>query len=127
MAALAGTSGLVKIAANTVALMDHWEVNPQADILDITSFGDTWHNKLAGLKDWTAKISGKYDHTDTNGQAAIWTAFLAGTSVTPRFTIDGTHYLSGNALIKSFGPKVAVDGLEEIEIVFEGIAALAYT
>jgi predicted secreted protein len=127
MAALAGTSGTVKIATQVVALMDHWEVNPDAAILDITSFGDAWHNKIAGLKDWTAKIGGKYDHTDTNGQAALWTAFLAGTSVTPRFGIDGTHYLSGNALIKSFGPKVSVDGLEEIEIEFEGIAALAYT
>jgi predicted secreted protein len=127
MAALAGKDGLVKISTNTVALMDSWEVNPDADILDITSFGDQWKVKLAGLKNWTAKISGKVDFTDTNGQLALWTAFLNGTSVTPRFHLDGTHYLSGTAFVKAFGPKVGVADSEQVEITLEGSGSLAYT
>ena len=61
MAALVGYNGAVKIGANTVALMDSWELSPTANVMDITSFGDSWKVKLSGLKDWTAKVSGQYD------------------------------------------------------------------
>lgn len=126
MAALAGNGGLVKIGTNTVALMDSWELSPSADMLDITSFGDSWKNKIAGLKDWNAKISGKYDMTDINGQAALWTAFLNGTTVSLKLYVDDTHYLSGSAFVKSMSPKVGVADVESVDIELDGAGAVAY-
>ena len=61
MAALVGFEGSVKIGANAVALLDSWEFSPSANMYDDTSFGDSWKKKVAGLKDWTAKVSGRYD------------------------------------------------------------------
>lgn len=127
MAALVGYSGAVKIGANTVALMDTWELSPTANIYDITSFGDTWKTKLGGLKDWTAKVSGKYDFTDTNGQEALWTAFLAGTTVSVELDVDGTHHFTGSAFVKTPPIKVGVDATISVEFDLEGSGALAYS
>lgn len=126
MAALVGFNGNVKIGTATVALMDSWELSPTANIYDITSFNDAWKTKLGGLKDWTAKASGKYDLTDTNGQNAIWTAFINGTTVSLELDVDGTHKFTGTAFVKSPPIKVGVDAAETIEFDFEGSGAITY-
>jgi|SRR5579885_2138877 len=124
MAALAGKDGLVKIGTNTVALMDSWEVNPSADMLDITSFGDDWKTKIAGLKDWSAKVSGNFDYTDTDGQVALVTAFINGTTVTLKLYTDDTHYVTGSAFVTSFPIKVGVSDKETVEFDLDGTGAL---
>ena len=126
MAALVGYNGAVKIGANSVALMDSWELSPSANVMDITSFGDSWKVKLSGLKDWTAKVSGKYDFTDTNGQMALWTAFLNGTTVSLELDVDGSHKFTGTAFVKSPPIKVGVDATESVEFDLEGSSALVY-
>ena len=126
MAALVGYSGNVKIGANAVALLDSWELSPSANILDNTAFGNAWKVKVSGLKDWTAKVSGRYDFTDTNGQMALWTAFLNGTSVSLELDVDGTHKFTGTALVKSPPIKTGVDALISVEFDLEGISALVY-
>jgi predicted secreted protein len=127
MAAVVGFSGSVKIGANTVALLDNWELNPSADVLDKTSFGESWKTKIVGLKDWTAKASGKYDFTDTNGQLAIWTAFLNGTTVAVHFSPNGTSDFTGSAFVKSPPIKSAVDATVSVDFEFEGTGALTFT
>ena len=126
MAALVGYNGNVKIGANTVALMDSWELSPTANVMDITSFGNAWKVKLSGLKDWTAKVSGQYDLTDTNGQMALWPAFLNGTTVSLELDVDGTHKFTGTAFVKSPPIKVGVDAVESIEFDLEGSGSLTY-
>lgn len=127
MAALAGTGGSVKVGANTVALIKDWEISPSSNIMDITSFGDTWKNKLAGLFDWTAKISGFYDFTDTNGQKALWDAFTGGTTVSLVLYTDTTGNITGTALLKSVPIKVGVDATADVEFDLEGISAPTLT
>lgn len=127
MAALTGFGGNVKVGSNVVALMNNWEANPTANILDKTSFGDSWKTKNAGLKDWTAKAGGKFDFTDTNGQMALYNAYLNGTPVTLNLYADGTHFWSGSAFVKTLPVKAAVDADIEIEFDFEGTGPLAYS
>jgi predicted secreted protein len=127
MAAIVGLTGSVLIGANTVALLNDAEITPSADILDKTSFGDTWKTKLSGLKDWTAKASGSFDFTDTNGQKALWDAFVNGTTVSLKLTPDGTQNFTGTALVKSPPIKTSVDALVSVEFDFEGTGALTYS
>lgn len=126
MAALVGFGGNVKVGANAVALMDNWELNPSANMLEKTSFQESWKTKLAGLKDWSAKASGRYDFTDTNGQLALWNAFINGTTVAVSFLVDATHHLDGTAFVKSPPIKAGVDALIDVEFDLEGTGPLVY-
>ncbi len=126
MAAVVGFEGSVKIGANTVALLNEWELNPTSDILDTTAFGNSWKEKLAGLKDWTVKASGFYDFTDTNGQKALWDAFNNGTTVSLVLSPDGTQTFTGSALVKSPPIKSSVDSTVSVEFDLEGTGALTY-
>ena len=127
MAALAGKGGLVKVGANTVAHINDWELSPSSNIMDITSFGDTWKNKLAGLFDSTTKCSGFYDMSDTNGQKALWDAFTGGTTVSVVLYTDTTGNIAVTSLVKSVPIKAAVDSTVEVEFDFEGVAAPVLT
>lgn len=127
MAALVGYQGAVKVGSNTVVLMDSWEFAPSSNVMDITSFGQSWKTKLAGMKDWTAKLSGKYDFTDTNGQFALWTAFLNGTSVSIDLFTDSIGNISGTAFVKAINPKVGVDAVVTVDIDLEGSGAPTLT
>lgn len=126
MTAVVGFEGHVKIGTHVVVLLNSWELSSSADILDITSFGDDWKNKLAGLKDWNAKASGQYDFSDTDGQKAIWDAFLAGSTVGLELSPDGTQKFTGNAYIKSPPIKAGVADTVTVEFDFEGNDAITY-
>ena len=125
---LVGLGGSVKIGANSVASLDNWKVSINKSILDTTSFGDTWNSNLTGLKSWSATASGKFVIvTDTNGQAALQTAFLAGTDVALKLYVDSTHYYSGNAHIGKLDIDASVPELIKISFEFTGNGALGYT
>jgi predicted secreted protein len=126
MAAVVGYEGSVKIGTFTVVLLNSWELSPSSDILDITSFGDDWKVKLAGLKDWTAKASGQFDFSDTNGQLAVWTAMLNGSTVSLVLSPDGTQTFTGTAYVKAVSPKAGVADVVSVDIDLEGTDQLSY-
>jgi predicted secreted protein len=126
MSAVVGYEGSVKIGTFTVVLLNSWELSPSSDILDITSFGDDWKNKIAGLKDWSAKVSGQFDFSDTNGQLALWTAFLNGSTVSLVLSPDGTQTFTGTAFVKAVSPKAGVADVVSVDIDLDGNDAIAY-
>jgi predicted secreted protein len=126
MAILAGNAGSLKLGANTVLEIKNWKVDPKSDLKDSTSFGDTWKEQVLALKSWTASAEGSYDITDTNGQLALHTAALAGTSVTPKFYVDSTHYYSGTAFV-NISISAPVDDIVKVSYSFEGSGALSYS
>ena len=82
-AEVAGYVNRVKILAGAVAMagagsptgsyiegVDNSTFSLLCDLLEITAFGDSYKNRLAGLKDGSMSISGNYDSADT-GQTAI--------------------------------------------------------
>lgn len=79
----AGYINRVKILAGTVAMVgagsptgayiegvDNSTFSLLCDLLEISAFGDTYKNRIAGLKDGSMTISGNYDSAD-GGQTAI--------------------------------------------------------
>lgn len=127
MAALAGDNAKVVIGSAEPVLLNNWEVTPGAKDLDTTSFGDGWETNIMGLKNWTAKVMGHFDYSDTTGQKALVDAFIAGTSVTLKLYTDSTKYCSGSAFVTSLPIKAPVDGLVDVEIDFKGSGQLDFS
>lgn len=127
MAALAGLSGSVKVGANTVAEIGDWSLDIGLDSHEVSAFGDSWKRYVAGLKGWSGSASGRWDMTDTNGQAALQGALLGGTTVSLKLYVDSTHYYSGTAYITGSTPAASVSGTVDVEFSFTGTGALSYT
>jgi len=128
MAALQGKNAAVKNGANTIAEMDEWTFTPSIAMHEKSKFGDSAKNFLTGLVDGTISLKGRHDQTDTLGQAALWTAFLAGTTVTIYMETDatGNHGYTVTALIKDLQIKAAVAGLVDITINLQADGLPAY-
>lgn len=127
MTALAGIGGAFKVGTNTVAEVDKWSLDIAAELLETQSFGDTWKEKIAGLKEWSASGEGRWDMTDTAGQKALQDAILGGTTVAVRFYVDADTYYSGNAFVKQVSPGAELNGTVDVSFSLEGTGALTYT
>jgi predicted secreted protein len=127
VAQFAGKDGALKIGANTVAEIDDWSLDINLDNADITKFGDQWKVKLTTLKSWSGKAKGRFDQTDTNGQAALQSALLGGTTVAIKFFANATANYNGTAFCKAIHPKATVGGVVEVDFDLEGTGALTYT
>jgi len=125
MAVLKGNAASLKIGANTVAEMQNWELSVEQEFADTTSFLDTFREQTPTFATWTATASGKMDQSDTTGQVALQTAWLAGSTVTPLFYIDGSHKYTGLAYV-SATVGAAVDGIVEVNFSFQGAGTLTY-
>jgi len=126
VAVLKGNAGSVKLSTNTVAELQSWELQVQQEFQDTTSFLDTFREQTPTFATWTASASGNMDTSDTQGQVALQAAWLAGSTVTPRFFVDGTHYFSGLAYV-SATVGAAVDGMVTVQYSFTGAGTLSYT
>jgi predicted secreted protein len=125
VAVIKGNAGSIKLSTNVVAEMKEWSVEVAQEFVDTTAFGDTMREQTATFASWSGSGSGSYDITDTNGQLALQTAWLAGTTVTPRFYVDTTHYYTGLAYVNA-SISAAVDGVVSVSYTFTSAGALTY-
>lgn len=125
MAVIKGNAGSIKLSTNVVAEMKEWSVEVAQEFVDTTAFGDTMREQTATFASWSGSGSGSYDIADTNGQLALQTAWLAGTTVTPRFYVDTTHYYTGLAYVNA-SISAAVDGVVSVSYTFTSAGALTY-
>jgi predicted secreted protein len=122
--ALAGKSGAVKLSANKVAEISNWSLDLGADDIDITSFDSNgWKEYLAGLKEWSGSIEGNLKTNDTNGQKAIFNAWLAGTPLTFTFEVSSGVTFQGSAFVKP-SIEVPVDDKATFSCDIQGTGAL---
>lgn len=70
-------------------------------LLEVTEYGDTAMKRIAGLFDTPMTVSGHRKYADA-GQAALLTAFLAGTPVWMRRLHNGTNGFKVQCLVGSF-------------------------
>jgi len=126
MAVLAGNAGAFKLTTNTVAELDNWTLDVSTGLEETQSFGDTWKERTATIREWSGTASGRFDSSDTNGHAALQTAFLGGTTVTGRFYINGTNYFSGTAFVQA-SLTAPENGLITVNYTITGTGALSYT
>ena len=128
--AMKGKSFVAKTGADGVTWYDIDELNEASmnvagENIDITKFGDDFVNRIQGIKDCTYSISGFYDPADTNGQLAMWTAFLADTDIWIAFLSDGSAGFEQEVKVSSFEISTSVDGAVEVSIELEGTGAIA--
>lgn len=102
--ALPGHGASFLIGANTVAELNSITNAFTGDSLDVTNFSSTGvRSFIAGLRSGTMNIAGFYDPTDTNGQVAMMTAFLAGSALsTCKFLTNGTNGFSADAIVTNY-------------------------
>ena len=122
--ALAGNAASFGLGSNLVAELTSVSNTFTGDTLDVTSFDDgALRVFIAGLRSGSVDISGFYDPTDTNGQVAMFTAFLAGTKLVttqqPTFLVDGTNGFSADGVISSYAVSATVDGLVEFSATIQ--------
>jgi len=125
MAILAGNAGSFKLSTNTVLEIDTWTLDISTGLEETQSFGDTWKERTATIKEYSGTAAGRYDDTDTTGHVALNTAVLGGTTVAARFYIDGTNYYSGNVFVQA-SLNVTENGLVTVSYSFTGTGALTY-
>ena len=128
--AVAGKNGKVIIGESgnqKVAAIKNWSLELSLETLETTALGDDWKNYITGLKEWTASSEGDYEvPTDTQGQAALQEAYLAGTIVTVKLYVDGTNYYQGTAYISSLSIEDPVDDVVSISLELTGTGELSF-
>ena len=111
MATHSGSSGLVKVASNTVAEVTSWSLDQTNTLIEDTAMGDSARTYLAGLDEASASVECFWDETDTNGQIAL----SPGSSVTlvlyPEGADSGDYYYTGTALVTSHSVTGSFDGM----------------
>lgn len=124
--ALKGKSVVVEVSTDDVTYSTVAEINDvdtpfEADNIDVTTFGDSYIERIQGLKDASWSLSGFYDPTDTNGQVAIRSAWAGDTTLYARVSYDGgVTTFKQQVKVSSFGISAAVDGAVEVSIDLEG-------
>lgn len=127
MAKLTGSAGNVKISTNAVAEMTKWSLSYGPNLQDGAAFGDSWEEKDAGIRKWSGSFSGYAVDTDTNGQDALRTAALNGTSVSLRLYTGAATYYSGTAFIEISHEADESSATQAVSYSFTGSGALSYT
>jgi predicted secreted protein len=115
------------VGANLVANVDVWALTQKAAVKDTTAFGASgaWQANTMTLKNWTAKVDGRVDPSDTLGQLVLLNGL--GTTVALKLSVDGTHFWSGNAIITAADPKSNVNDVATISYSFTGTGACTLT
>jgi predicted secreted protein len=125
--AIAGKGGSVKLTANTVADVTSWTVDIAIDMLDSTSLGDDWREYVAGLAGATGSVECNWAvATDTNGQTALQTAALAGSTVTLNLYTNDSNYYSGSAYVSNVNVADPVDDLVTATFDFQYTGTVSY-
>jgi len=120
-----GYKGSVTVGAADVGSASAWSLDMQAGDTDTTTFADDgWSSSCVGLKSWSGSITCTFTAGADTGEAAIVTAFEAGTAValdliTGATTGTAGHY-SGNADITGFPVASEVSGCIIVTFTFKG-------
>ena len=131
MAELVLTDAFVSIGA--VDLSDHVRqvtINYGADIEDSTAMGDTAHERLGGLIDWSVDLEFNQDYAASEVDVTLFA--LVGTSAalvlrpTSAAASATNPEYTGNAILESYNPiQGAVGGIAVAPVTFQGNGALA--
>lgn len=127
MATYQGFNGSVKVGSNAVAEISEFTLDVSRDTVETQSFGDTWKEMTTTLASWSGTFRGRWDMTDTNGQAALQSALTGGTSVSLSLLTAASKTYSGTAFITAISTGAAVDGVVEADFSFAGSGSLSYS
>lgn len=129
MAAYLGKNGSVRVGATKITLIDSWSINPSVEIVDITSYGSTFKNKVQTIRDWKASFTMTLDRSDA--QQVNILSDLEGSStdagnIALRFYTSSAAYWSGNGLVAGITINSKVSDKVSVSVNVEGNGALTY-
>lgn len=128
---LKGKSFAIKVSTttggtyNAVANMNSASMNRSGENLDITTFTQSYINRLQGLKDCSYSVSGFHDAGDTNGQTVIETAFENDSDLFVQFLPNGTAGWKQQVRVASIDIDVDVAGVVSKSYSLEGTGAIS--
>lgn len=129
MAVHSGTQGSViyqtsnGTAGTLIGGMKSWTITVEAEELDTSSFGQSWRNFDAGIKQWGGTFEGNKD-TSNSQQQALWTNLLAGTKAEATFYLGTVQRYYGTIIVISEEPTQAFDNFGETTYTFRGDGTL---
>ena len=105
---LTGSTAMVAGTGAKILGVDNSSFGKLCEILDITSFGDTYKKRMAGIKDTSLSISGNVYTGDTTGQAVL----IPGDSIYIGTMPQGAAVagLQIPAIVQSFETSIDVNG-----------------
>jgi hypothetical protein len=122
--------GQIKNGANSIALVKDHDLTLPAEMYDITAMGGSSGSPakvfIPGLLDATVKVNATYDFTDTNGQLALFNAWLNGTLLTMTVSPNGTNNFSITAYVKQIDVKTAVNAADSVAFDLQCTGAVSY-
>lgn len=118
---LSGSSAMTSSTGEKVNGADNSSMNKMAELLEISQFGDSYRDRIVGLKDTNVTLSGNYDPDDTNGQDVLddpgAEVFIG---LYPKGTTETGKQV--NALIESFEISSDATGKQTFSCTLQGIA-----
>ena len=122
MATHVGTSGVVKVGADTVAEVTGFTIDQSADVVEDTSLTDTSKSYLSLRNDATGTIECHWDETDTNGQGALTIGANVTLNLYPEGADSGDTYYTGTAIVTGLSQSVSLDGVisRTVNVQFSG-------
>lgn len=126
MATYTGKDGVMEVGGTVVGEMRSFSIDAQADTLDDTVMGDDWKTHKAMHKSWSGEAMVLHDPADAGQVACAIGDSIAGEWF-PSGEDAGATALSGTATITGRRVNTSYDGLEELNITFEGNGALTET
>lgn len=124
MATHAGSEGIVKVGANTVAEVRSYSIEESADTLEQTTMGNSARQYRPSLTSWSGSIDVYWDETDTTGQGALTVGSEVTLNVYPEGADTGDTYYYGSCIVTGVSRSGAFDGMVEASISVQGDGAL---
>lgn len=126
MANHAGSEGVIKIGANTIAEVRDWTLNEAGDQIEDTTMGDTARTRIAGLTDASGTINCFWDETDSTGQGAMTINASVALKLYPEGAASGDTYASLTAFINTIDRSATFDGMVEASFSFVSNGAVTW-
>ena len=126
MAKLAGKNFKLKVAITSGGTYTQalggadGTMNLSATNLDTSEFGDTFMERLQGLKDASWDFKGFYNAADTTGQGVIQNAFLTDGPLFVQFLPNGTAGFQQQVVVSKYAVGAPVNGVCSLDLTFEG-------
>ena len=117
-------AGVTAMAAGTGAKIlgvDSASYGNLCDILEVTSFGDAYKKRMAGLKDTSFSISGNIYTGDTTGQAVLVPGSTIFIGCFPQGNLVASMQVM--AIVETFEAKYEVSGKQTFSCSLSCIAA----
>tara|TARA_R110000851_G_scaffold211412_2_gene363977 strand:+ start:2377 stop:2766 length:390 start_codon:yes stop_codon:yes gene_type:complete len=123
MACYIGKDGVIKVGSDTVGEVTNFSIEETAEVLDCTAMGDTYRDKVASYKNWTASAEVHWDPDDA-GQTAVGVGSEITFNVYPEGETTGDVEFTGTAIVTAKTVSAAFDGLVSASLTLDGKGAL---